>query len=65
MPTQSPAALKTTLDLAKIFFEAKSRHDIDGATAIFAPTANYICSLPVSGEQKDWFSADLYAVSAE
>jgi ketosteroid isomerase-like protein len=55
MPTRSPAAVKTTLELAKAFFDAKSRHDIDSTMATFAPTANYIFPLPASGEQKDWF----------
>jgi ketosteroid isomerase-like protein len=55
MATQSPASLKTTLELAKTFFEAKSRHDIDATMATFAPTAKYIFPLPASGEQNDWF----------
>jgi ketosteroid isomerase-like protein len=48
-------AVPTTLELAKTFFEAKSRHDIDTTMATFAATANYIFPLPASGEQKDWF----------
>ena len=55
MPSQSPAAPRTTLELAKIFFEAKSRHDIDTTMSTFTETANYIFPLPASGEQKDWF----------
>jgi hypothetical protein len=55
MPTQSPVALKTTLELATTFFDAKSRHNIDATMATVAPTANYIFPLPASGEQKDWF----------
>lgn len=55
MQSQSPAALRTTLELAKAFFEAKSRHDIDATMAIFGDSAIYIFPLPASGEQKDWF----------
>lgn len=55
MPTRSQAPPKTTLELAKAFFDSKSRHDLDATMETFAPTANYIFPLPASGEQKDWF----------
>ena len=44
------------LDLAKAFFAAKERHDLDATMELFSDDAVYIFPLAASGKQENWFT---------
>ena len=55
MQRESQAGKKTTLDLAKTFFAAKERHDLDSTMDLFAESAVYSFPLNASGDPAPWF----------
>ncbi len=47
-----------SLELAKTFYEAKGRHDLDATMALFAEDAVYVLPLSASGDPQPWFVHD-------
>ena len=56
MSNKEPESSTRALDLAKAFFAAKERHDLDATMELFGDDAVYIFPLAASGKQENWFT---------
>ena len=56
MSNKEQESSTTALDLAKAFFAAKERHDLDVTMELFSDDAVYIFPLAASGKQENWFT---------
>ncbi len=56
MSNKEQESSTAALDVAKAFFAAKERHDLDATMKLFRDDAVYIFPLAASGRQENWFT---------